>query len=266
MNMQMTSTAAWFGLLLSGAVGCKVETENSSDVLSGVPAIEVVDPTPKVVDAIWVTSHKTPKIIGTGDPLNCPQMLLAQSFHDRWRETQVLRFWIGGNPAFDPNKEDACEGDLKNIWSDLGRFNDAIETHMPHIRGVSYSLRDFPETDRALRIFIDEAATAASLHEKLDAMDRSTLEGGMDIDHTILRHIFEQQEAYFKQEHMPIIRAAMSQPDLVFEYYDSEKLSYCYHPYKICRGLDYNFYKSDDSTFQLERLGAPRDSISFLKP
>lgn len=266
MNMRMTSTAVWFGFLLFAAVGCKVETETSSDASSEGHAIEVADPTPKVVDASWVTSHKTPKIIGTGEPLNCPQMLSAQSFHDRWRERQVLRFWIGENPGFDPNKEDVCEGDLKNLWSDLGRFNDAIETHMPHIKGVSYSLRDFPETDRALRIFIDEAATASSLHEKLDVMDRSTLEGGMDIDHTILRHIFEQQDAYFEREHMPIIRAAMSQPDLVFEYYDSEKLSYCYHPYKICRGLDYKFYKSDDGTLQLERLGAPRDSISFLKP
>ncbi|WP_189586950.1 hypothetical protein [Litorimonas cladophorae] len=262
----MTSTAVWFGLLLFGAVGCKVETETSSDVLSEVPAIEVVDPTPNVVDASWVTSHKTPKIIGTGEPLNCPQMLSAQSFHDRWRERQVLRFWIGENTGFDPNKEDVCEGDLKNIWSDLGRFNDAIETHMPHIKGVSYSLRDFPETDRALRIFIDEAATASSLHQKLDVMDRSTLEGGMNIDHTILRFIFEQQEAYFEQEHMPIIRAAMPGYDLGLKYYDAEKLGYCYHPYEICRGYFGPNFKRTESAFKLERLGAPLDSIGFIVP
>ncbi len=266
MRTRTTSIKTVCVLLLFISGGCQVGTETQNEAVVKVPAIEADVSDPNPVDVSWMTSHRTPRIVGKGDPLNCPQVLTAQSFHDRWRETQVLRFWVGDNPAFDQSEEDACKGDLKKIWSDLGRFQDAVQAHMPQIRSVSYSLRDFPETDRALRVFIDEAATASSLREKLDAMDRSTLEGGMNVDHTILRFIFEQQEAYFKKEHMPIIRAAMSQPDLVFEYYDSEKLSYCYHPYKICRGLDYKFYKSDDSTFQLERLGAPRDSISFLKP
>jgi hypothetical protein len=264
--MRMSFIIALWILPIFGIAACQGETEIQNEAVFEAPTIgvEASDPTP--VDVSWVTSHRTPRIVGKGDPLNCPQVLTAQSFHDRWRETQVLRFWVGENPAFDQSEEDACKGDLKKIWSDLGRFQDAVQAHAPNIRSVSYSLRDFPETDRALKAFIDAAATESSLHEKLDAMDRSTLEGGMDVDHTILRFIFEQQEAYFEQEHMPIIRAAMSQPDLVLEYYDAEKLSYCYHPYKICRGLDYKFYKSDDGTLQLERLGAPWDSISFLKP
>jgi hypothetical protein len=115
-------------------------------------------------------------------------------------------------------------------------------------------LKYFPVTEREFKRFIDDAANEAGLHKTLDALDRSTLEGGMEVDHTILRLILNNEPAYFARKHTPIIESTLSKYRLKMRPYETENMGYCYYPYDICRAPNYNEPKSGQTDFKLERL------------
>lgn len=196
-------------------------------------------------------------------------MIITQHPFSARENTQYLTFSFQENPEFDPLGEDDCEGDLKNLWPDLTRFDAEIEAYMPNIRGISGTervLKNFPQTERALKLFIDDAATDAKLHDTIGALDRTTLEGGMQINRTILTLITENQKAYFAQEHTPIIESVLSKYDLKMRPYATEKLKYCYHPRKKCRGPGYSRNALKNAELKLERLGAGISWYQFELP
>ncbi len=212
-------------------------------------------------------AQMTPDIEALPPPLNCPIMLAASSGISRHNGKHQLNFFLVENSSFQSELGDVCEGDLKKLWPDLKRFDGVLKTHSQsaqHIVGISNNLRFFPETERALKVFIDQAATEVFLHDKLDKIDRSTLEGGMKVDHEILGLMRVKEWDYFKLEHAPVIEAVLSKYDLKMGRYGTEKLTYCYRPYDICRG--YVPYRHEKNEFKLERVGAPFDWYSFQQP
>ena len=257
-----------FSLSYLGVIGCEnpsqmldaeqdIKTEMSQD-------ISVSSPEDAATSVLHVKSTTDMSV-----PLNCPVMIAAHS-NFRMRETkQYLSFSLQANPDFNPQTQDVCQGDIKNLWPDLKRFGAQIEAHMPYIdgiQGVDRALKSFPTTEHALKIFIDDAANDAGLHDTLDVFDRSTLEGGMKVDHTIIRFILKNQEAYFAREHTPIIDSVLSNYDLKMQPYQTEKLGYCYHPYEICRSYNHDAKKAEDTHLKLERLTSGFSWYQFEPP
>ena len=148
------------GVLLLSGCG---KTEQASESTSDLRISEVVES----VDAPIVS---TPKSETSRPPLNCPVMITALSIPpDRYNPRNLI-FILKENLDFDPEQEDACQGDIKNLWPDMLRFNTEIEAHLPnikHIGGITQSLPNFPVTEAGLKTHIDEAAKTENLSDRL---------------------------------------------------------------------------------------------------
>jgi len=235
------------------------------------PSAEVDSLKEEVVSKVWdLGPSQANRIVETVKaPFNCPMMLVAHSNFSARENLRYLSFSLQENPNFDSATRDACEGDIKNLWPDLIRFDAQIEAHMPNIYGiqdVDRSLKYFQKTEREFKRFIDDAANDAGLHETLDALDRSTLEGGMEIDQTILRLIRKNEQVYFAREHTPIIESTLSKHGLKMRPYETEKMGYCYYPYNICRAPNYDEPKAGQTDYKLERLSPGFSWYQFEKP
>lgn len=208
------------------------------------------------------------------NPLNCPIMIEARSFkyeavraeRENLSLNPYLSFWLVRNPNFKRDEGDACEGDLKNLWPDLLRFETEIVAHWPNIRGMNglgYGLKFFPETFNETKRFIDQAATVANVREQVDSIDRSTLEGGLSVNNILIRLVRDNERRYWMEEQGAIIEDVLSGYSLKVATYGAEKTSYCYHPYSICR----SYYRPDTETsrdqYDLEYLGSPFGSLRF---
>ncbi len=180
-------------------------------------------------------------------PLNCPIMIAAYSHSYDKASADILNlsyepylsFKFQENPNFNAKKGDECNGDLKNLWPDLTRFDDEIETFMPNIKGGFNSeiiLHNFPKTEHQLKNFIDQASKRQGLPQILDNIDRSTLEGGLDYNRKILNLIREQEKNYWQTVQTPVLSAILSKYGKIQFRPSSEKHAYCYHPHDLCRG------------------------------
>lgn len=257
--MKMNSLTLCLVLSSLTALGCRK------------PSTEVDSLKEEAVPKIWdFGPSQVNKIVETAKaPLNCPIMLVAHSNFSARENLRYLSFSLQENPNFDFAAVDVCEGDIKNLWPDLLRFDAQIEAHVPNIYGihdVDRSLKYFPNTEREFKRFIDDAASDAGLHEALDVMDRASLEGGMDIDHTILRLIRKNEQVYFAREHTPIIEATLSKYDLKMKPYETEKMGYCYHPYDMCRAPNNDEPKAGQADYKLERLSPGFSWYQFERP
>ena len=246
--------------------------ENPTTELEAVPETRIETKpniSPPVSEFLKTFGQAEQSLDGVGDPLNCPVMLVAHSNFRTRDSKQYLSFTIQENPDYDLQSGDACQGDIKNLWSDLNRFDAQIEAQMLNINGihdVDRALKYFPVTERAFKLFIDDAAHEAELHDRLEAIDRSTLEGGMEVDHTIIWFIIKNEQDYFAREHTPIIEATLSKYSLKMRPYETEKMGYCYYPYDICRAPNYDEPKAGQTDFKLERLSPGFSWYQFELP
>ena len=208
-------------------------------------------------------------------PMNCPIVITAVSDFSEQRGRPYLHLSLDKNANFDNQKIDSCNGDIKNLWPDLSRFEAEIESHAPYVEGwfnTSVIMRHFPKTERELKRFIDDASKAKSLPEKLNNIDRSNLEGGLAY-HNQIRSLIRQHElVYWDRFHAPILRAKLSKFGRSRFHVGNEKLAYCYHPHTYCRGygrLDGKnlvapqSYIGVESEFDLEYLWSAIGSYGF---
>lgn len=208
------------------------------------------------------------------NPPNCPFMIEARSFKYETKRAEreklsldpYLSFELVYNPNFKPDERDDCAGDLKNLWPDLLRFETEIAAHWPNIReidGLGQGLKFSPETFNETKRFIDQAATAANVREQVDAIDRSTLEGGLSVNKILIGLVRDSERRYWMEEQGAIIEAVLSKYSVKVTSYAAEKTSYCYHPYSICR----SYYVPDAQTakdqYELEYLGSPLGWLGF---
>ena len=199
-------------------------------------------------------------------PMNCPMMIVAMStVSDKDGETH-LRLGLKDNPDFDLNQKNACEGDIKNLWPDLGRFEDEIESHLPNVRGwfnAHIIMDNFPKTQQELKSFIDDASKVQGLPNKLEVIDRSTLEGGLEYNGKILDLIIQQDRLYWQAVHSPVVNAELSKISKVKFSSGAEKHAFCYHPHHTCRG--YPRYHKRNTDLPESRIGVESDyNLEYL--
>ena len=205
-------------------------------------------------------------------PLNCPVMLTSSPYFSKRDNRQYLSFYLQDNPDFDDQRGDVCKGDIKNLWSDLTRSEADIEAGYPRLKsigGFTNQLHNFPKTERELKTFIDQAARAVSLSAKLDKIDRSTLEGGMEHNAEIRRLIVKAMNEYWLSQHGVHIEKILSKYEVKLDRFGGEKYAYCYRPANLCRGyVSLNGLKPEDksaadSEYELEYLWSVMGGFSF---
>jgi len=169
---------------------------------------------------------------------NCPVMLTPMVSLPRDNDARSwLSFSLKGNPDFNPDKDDACKGDMKNLWADLRQFERELETHAPFVRSIAHIasyVNHFPVTETELKDQINQAAIDEELHEALLKHDRTTLEGGIRIQNEIARFVRQSAENYWMTEHAPIIETILSDHRLKLANFSMEKISYCYPRFDRC--------------------------------
>lgn len=238
-----------FGTLIyvAGAMGITACQDNG-------PSIEASD-----------TSTKQSTEIPLAEPINCRAILEAKTFESKRHGDQLrLMFFIQRNTNFNEALGDACEGDMKNLWQDFKRFSPLIEEHaqnLSHISGpLGYNLDYFPVTRAEIKRYVDEAATETLLAEKLALYDRSTLEGGMEIQRASRKFLMKTLQTYLEQAHKPIIESALTN-NISLDEYGGEKLQYCNNSFNRCEYLPPN--KTIKNQFNFEFIGVGIDGWTF---
>ena len=194
-------------------------------------------------------------------PLNCPAILTARTYK-KWKTDQVwLRFQIEHNKNYEPNLGDACRGDIKNLWRDLNRFDPIIEEYTPklaHISGMfEPNLNRFPVTTKKLKNFVNNRATEISFTESLKTYNRSTLEGGLEIQRASRQFLMKALQEYLDQEHKPIIEAYLNEHGLKMGRYSGEKLQFCYKSFNRCsKYVEFNQSANLNDELDFEFFGA----------
>ena len=185
------------------------------------------------------------------EPLNCPIIIEAyESKNKRDGDKVWLSFQLKENSKFNSALGDACEGDMKNLWQDLKRFDHQIEKYrhnMQYIHGLfGYNLNYFPVTKAEIKSYFDEAADTVHLKEKLNKHDRSTLEGGMKIQRASRDFFMKTLQAYLDQEHKPIVEKTLINHDVTMSDFMAEKLKFCYKSFNRCEYIATDTTKVDD--------------------
>lgn len=214
------------------------------------------------------STPNTPKTIDNHStkPLNCPVTLSANT-HKKWQSDQAwLSFIIIENDSFDVSLGDDCDGDMKNLWQDIKRFEKLIEKHNPKLSQISglfgQNLFHFPATKEQIKRFVDKKAANVSLTFKLKSYDRSTPAGGMEIQHASRQFLMQTLQEYINQEHKPIIDTYLNEHGLKMGGYSGEKLQYCYKSFNRC---EYLFTEpiAQDKNIDFEFIGSGFDGWEF---
>lgn len=200
--------------------------------------------------------------------LNCRAFISPLSTKNKPNQQASLIFVLKKNPDFKTDLVDDCKGDLKNIWRDLSRFENEIESHssnISHISSTASKLNLFPETLSDLQTYMKNAAIRTGLDEKLNRIDRSTLEGGMKFNNEVVNFIRENEREYWMTEHAPIIENALSQYNLSMKTYSTEKEFYCHHSYDSCN-IEPRNKDSTNEKLEFEYFGSGFAWFLFQKP
>ena len=216
------------------------------------------------------TKTSTPKTVNNPvlQPLNCPAILTTRTYN-KWKTDQVwLSFIIEQNKNYKPNLGDACNGDMKNLWQDLKRFNPLIEKHDPKISHISglfgQNLNHFPATKEQVKHFVDKKAADVSLTSHLKSHDRSTLEGGLKIQRASRQFLMKTLQEYLDQEHKTIIEAYLNKHSLKMGHHSTEKLQFCYKNFNRCsKYIKFNQSVDLNNEFDFEFFGAWGDWWNF---
>ena len=221
--------------------------------------------TNKINEAPKTEPFETPDKL-VSKPLNCPAILTAHRYK-KWKTGQVwLRFQIEQNKNYEPNLGDACHGDMKNLWQDIKYFEELIEEYNPKLSHISrlfgQNLDYFPATKEQVKHFVDKKAADVSLTSQLKSHDRSTQEGGMEIQRASRRFLMQTLQEYFNQEHKPIIDTYLNEHSLKMGHYSGEKLQFCYKSFNRC---EYLFTKpiSQNENLDFEFIGMGFDWWQF---
>jgi len=164
-------------------------------------------------------------------PLNCPVILdVIQKEKGRFRDHSWVNISFIKNPDFDASLGDACQGDMKNIWQDLKRFDVNSQYYRVHLNAVEF----FPKTAKNVKNFIDATTIEYRLDYKLDQIDRTTALGRNQVKGAMGAFYGFAHRSYWLTEHAYIIDGLLSESDLHVKFWSSEKPSYCYARYERC--------------------------------
>ena len=185
------------------------------------------------------------------ETLNCPIIIEPyESKNKRDGDKVWLSFQLKENSKYDSTLGDACEGDMKNLWQDLKRFEHQIEKRRPNIKYIhgllGYNLDYFPVTKTEIKSYFDKAADTVGLKEKLNKHDRSTLEGGMEIQRASRDFFMKTLQAYIDQEHKQIVEKTLINQDIKMSNFMAEKLRFCYKSFNRCEYIGADTTKTDD--------------------
>jgi len=202
------------------------------------------------------------------EPPNCPVIIAAYVSKNKLNNDQVgLSFQIEENPNFDSVSGDACEGNIKNLWPDLKRHSKLIEEHSQNLRHIygflGRNLDYFPITKADVKRYVDEAATAARLKEKLNSYDRNSLEGGLKIAGDSRTFLYQTLQSYLDQEHKPIIENILVKTKTKMGRFQGEKLQFCYKSFNRCEYLVTRTKTSQNEEFDFEFFGVAFDWWGF---
>lgn len=114
----------------------------------------------------------------------------------------------------------------------------------------------FPATLDETKQYIDEAAKVEKIRDQIDSIDRSTLEGGLAVHNILIKFVREKERNYWIEEQGTIIESLLSKYKVKVITFGSEKASYCYHPYSICRSYFSPDIETSKDDYILEYLGS----------
>ena len=237
--------AAWillicWGFLTACNFSSDAERATESEIKASTEAAKI---------EVFEASSLETETAETDLPLNCPVMLSAHHVEvGRFIKHPSLRFHIIKNKDYDSSLGDACEGDIKNLWPDLLRFEREIEAYAPYIRnigGISLNIEHFPQTMKAVKDHVNNSAVKYKLDEELDQFDRSTALGKNQAEGKILLFLRDSVDIYWINEHGPIIEGLLSEYGLKLSSFSQEKPKLCYDRYKLC--ICYEWKVSDAS-------------------
>lgn len=206
------------------------------------------------------------EVVIKDNPINCPLMFSAQSHNRDSDEEKYLILQLVENPTFNPDKGDACEGNMKNIWTDLTRLEKEIESHsgnIKHFHSISFNIAFFPETSREIQTYFDKSPEKKKLFGELDKLKGRNLFNNEEFDRRIRYLIIDVEEKYWMEIHAPIIEKVLYKYDLKIDGYDSEKHFYCAPRYDLCNsdGGYKGWFKDESLNFQYS--GPAFDWLSF---
>jgi len=202
-------------------------------------------------------------------PPNCPVILATQHVPvGRWRENPSLNIWLTPNGNYDSILGDACKGDLKNLWPDLLRFENEIESYKPYINGINgiaTLIEAFPQTINDVKDHVNSFATEYGLNEKMDQIDRSTAHGKNSVKRELRGFLNKSVSDYWLNEHGPIIENLLSEHDVKLRHYSHEKSKFCYDRFEYCSCYPWGYgdYGDDCNDVSKENRKASSGKYDF---
>lgn len=168
---------------------------------------------------------------------NCRAMLTLHEPELRSGE-YIIWVYIKENPDFNATLGDACEGDLRNLWPDLKRYDAELKTEKPYklrFHNVAVNLDLFPKTHLEIAEYIDDAAKQNADWIRPKSYNRAKLEDALALRKIYLNLIRTETHNYFATQHAPILNDILAEYHLGMGQYNAgEKFGFCNVPLNNC--------------------------------